>query len=130
MPYGQVNADTIQSSTTGTAPVFKDGSGNQIGTLCRAWVNFNGTNGAIRAAYNVSSVTRSGTGTYVLNFTTAMSDNNYTVMASGGSASGVQYGAVTTASATPTTTQASLVAFNTAMTVIDMAWMYVAVFGN
>ena len=128
---------TIINAVSGTGLTQSaDGSGiiklqsNGKTTNALAWVNFNGTNGSIRAAYNVSSVTRSGTGTYVLNFTTAMSDNNYTVMASGGSASGVQYGAVTTASATPTTTQASLVAFNTAPTVIDMAWMYAAVFGN
>jgi len=82
MAYGSVLTDTVQTSTAATAPVFKDGNGTQIGTLCRAWVNFNGSGGAvIRASFNVSSVTRASAGTYTVNFTTAMSDANYSVQA-------------------------------------------------
>ena len=45
---------------------------------CRAWVNFNGTGTvAIRASFNVSSVTDNGTGQYTVNFTTAMPDADY-----------------------------------------------------
>jgi hypothetical protein len=45
---------------------------------CKAWVNFNGTGAvAIRASYNVSSITDNGTGDYTVNFTTAMVDANY-----------------------------------------------------
>jgi len=48
--------------------------------LCRAWVNFNGTGTvAIRASYNVASITDNGTGDYTVNFTTAMPDANYSV---------------------------------------------------
>jgi len=55
------------------------------GQLCRAWVNFNGTSTvAIRASYNVSSITDNGTGDYTVNFTTAMPDTNYVVIGSGG----------------------------------------------
>ncbi len=43
-----------------------------------AWVNFNGTGTvAIRASYNVSSITDNGTGDYTINFSVAMSDANY-----------------------------------------------------
>lgn len=78
MAYGSVLTDTVQSSTAATAPVFKDGNGTQIGTLCRAWVNFNGTGTvAIRASFNVSSITDNGTGDYTVNFTTALPDANY-----------------------------------------------------
>lgn len=43
-----------------------------------AWVNFNGTGTvAIRAQYNVSSITDNGTGNYTVNFTTAAPDANY-----------------------------------------------------
>jgi hypothetical protein len=50
----------------------------------RAWVNFNGTGTvAIRAAYNVTSITDNGTGDYTVNFTTAMPDANYAVASSG-----------------------------------------------
>lgn len=46
----------------------------------RAWVNFNGTGTvAIRAAYNVTSITDNGTGYYTVNFTTALPDANYAV---------------------------------------------------
>lgn len=45
---------------------------------CKAWVNFNGTGTvAIRASYNVSSITDNGTGDYTVNFATAMADANY-----------------------------------------------------
>ncbi len=49
----------------------------------RAAVNFDST-GAIRGtAYNVSSVTKNGTGDYTVNFTTAMPDENYVVQVTG-----------------------------------------------
>jgi hypothetical protein len=48
------------------------------GQLCKAWVNFNGTGTvAIRASYNVSSITDNGVGDYTVNFTTALADTNY-----------------------------------------------------
>jgi len=58
----------------GSAPVY----------ACRAWVNFNGTGTvAIRASGNVSSITDNGTGDYTVNFTTAMPDNDYSVVYGG-----------------------------------------------
>ena len=78
MPYGDLLADVVQGSTANTPPQFKDGNGTEIGTLCRAWVNFNGTGTvAIRASFNVSSITDNGTGDYTVNFTNAMPDANY-----------------------------------------------------
>jgi hypothetical protein len=59
---------------------------NTAGQLCKAWVNFNGTGTvAIRASYNVSSITDNGTGDYTVNFTTAMVDANYSAIASSNS---------------------------------------------
>ena len=50
------------------------------GNAVKAWVNFNGTGTvAIRAAYNVASITDNGTGDYTANFTTALPDANYAV---------------------------------------------------
>jgi hypothetical protein len=47
------------------------------GTTAKAWVNFNGTGTvAIRAQYNVSSITDNGTGSYTVNLTTATADAN------------------------------------------------------
>lgn len=84
MPYGNLLADVVQGSTANTPPVFKDGNGTTIGTLCRAWVNFNGTGTvAIRGSFNVSSITDNGTGNYTVNFTTAIVDNNYSTIVTG-----------------------------------------------
>ena len=57
------------------------GSGTPaINGLVQAWVNFNGTGTvAIRASFNVTSITDNGTGDYTLNFTTALADANYGV---------------------------------------------------
>ena len=81
------------------------------GQLCRAWVNFNGTGTvAIRASYNVSSITDNGTGVYTVNFTTALPDANYAVHYSSGPSGGggtvVEYGGTT-----PTTTSVRVVTY-------------------
>lgn len=63
------------STASGSAPSYS----------ARAWVNFNGTGTvAIRASGNVTSITDNGTGNYTVNFTTAMSDANYSVVCGGG----------------------------------------------
>lgn len=75
---GTLKPGAVLSTATNTAPVFRDSTGTEIGTLCRAWVNFNGVGTvAIRAAFNVSSITDNGTGDYSVNFTNAMLDVNY-----------------------------------------------------
>lgn len=85
---GTIVADNIQAASTSTLvlkngvantpPTIQDSAGTQIGTFCRAWVNFNGTGTvAIRASFNVSSITDNGTGDYTVNFTTALPDANY-----------------------------------------------------
>ena len=76
MTYGIIATDTIQSSTTGTPPQFNDGSGAQIGTLCRAWVNFSYL-GTIAASFNVSSITKVTTAVFTVTFTKAFPDANY-----------------------------------------------------
>jgi hypothetical protein len=66
-------AQTISNGTVSTS------TANVINGA-KAWVNFNGTGTvAIRASYNVSSITDNGTGDYTVNFTTAMPDANYAV---------------------------------------------------
>ena len=67
-----------------TISTLSDGTNSTSATNCiqgsaRAWVNFGYVSSAItiRASYNVSSVTRSGTGLYTVNLTNALSDTNY-----------------------------------------------------
>lgn len=81
-------ADTIAFAEGGAEAMRIDSSANlqfnsgygSVATAygCRAWVNFNGTGTvAIRASGNVSSITDNGTGNYTVNFTTTMTDENY-----------------------------------------------------
>lgn len=67
---GNVAAARITGAlnASGSAPMF----------ACRAFVNFDGNNGTIRASGNVSSVTYNGVGQSTVNFATAMQDANYT----------------------------------------------------
>ncbi len=85
---GTVVADTLQADSTSTLvlkngvantpPTIQDSAGTEIGTFCRAWVNFNGTGTvAIRASFNVSSIIDNGTGNYTVNIGTNMTDENY-----------------------------------------------------
>ena len=68
---------TTISNQTGSSSVPSE---TVINGSAKAWVNFNGTGTvAIRASFNVSSITDNGTGTYTVNFTTAMPDANYAV---------------------------------------------------
>lgn len=70
---------------------LKDSSGsNSVGMAyvaggsAKAWVNFNGTGTiAARDSLNLSSLTDSGTGLYIVNHTSSMSDANYNVVSGG-----------------------------------------------
>ena len=66
-----ITAAKLDGAQSGSAPIY----------AARAWVNFNGTGTvAIRASGNVSSITDNGTGDYTVNFTTAISDANYSAI--------------------------------------------------
>lgn len=76
-------AQTLSNGTVSTS------TANCIRGSARAWVNFNGTGTvAIRSSYNVSSITDNGTGDYTINFTNALDDANYSVVAGGYHVSG------------------------------------------
>ena len=77
----------IKNGVANTPPTIQDSAGTQIGTFCRAFVNFNGTTNTggfctIRGSFNVTSVADRGTGLYTINFTTAMPNANYCGVAS------------------------------------------------
>lgn len=101
----------------------------------RAWVNFNGTGTvAIRAAYNVTSITDNGVGDYTVNFTSALTSGNYCVNTNTGSnsASAVQFSlavAQSSITAGPTTKTASAVRIIVGLTSLtDSAELNVSVF--
>ena len=87
---------TTISNQGGTASVPSD---TVINGSAKAWVNFNGTGTvAIRASFNVSSITDNNTGDYTVNFTNAMPDTNYAVQIGVSDMSWGGYGVVRTSS--------------------------------
>jgi hypothetical protein len=101
------NCITTAEIAANAVTIDKMGSAEQSG-LCKAWVNFNGTGTvAIRASYNVSSITDNGVGDYTVNFATALVDANYSAVVTGGrdsTTSGWSLGVIRSLSAAPTTT--------------------------
>lgn len=111
------------SNVAGTASTAIE---NAIHGSAKAWVNFNGTGTvAIRAAFNVSSITDNGTGQYTVNFTTAMADANYSWASISGSP-GVTNGV--TIATTPTAAALPLITVNTGFNVYDPVYVTVSVF--
>jgi hypothetical protein len=135
-------ASTINASTSTGLVNTADTSGiiklqsNGKTTNALAWVNFNGvTTTSIRSSYNVSSVTRNAQGDYTINFTTALTDANYSFISTmdwGNTAFGASGRASCIVSLTTTTAQMrtgflSATAFFTAE---DESIICVAIFGN
>lgn len=71
-----LRANTLSdASGSNSVPMATVASGT-----AKAWVNFNGTGTvAIRAAFNVTSITDNGVGNYRINFTNPMPDANFTL---------------------------------------------------
>jgi hypothetical protein len=130
LPDGSINnadlaTDAVSTSKllNGAVTTAKLGSAEASG-LCKAWVNFNGTGTvAIRASYNVSSITDNGTGLYRVNFTTAMVDANYC-----GQATNDRYPDGTANLASYTTTNVLCINGNGAGTLEDRSIVSVAIF--
>ena len=140
---GTVVADTIQAASTSTLvlkngvastpPTVQDSAGTEIGTFCRAWVNFNGTGAvAIRSSFNVRDITDNGTGDYTVNFQTAtpMPDANYATVATVlygtiGNKGGVE---VDSTGSNPTTSATRLRTYTSSTTAADCNSVYVAIF--
>jgi hypothetical protein len=80
-----IGSDTERMRVSATGLLsFDSGFGSVAGAYgCRAWVHWDGTGVvAIRGSANVSSVGDNNTGDYQVNFTTAMTDGNYSVSGS------------------------------------------------
>lgn len=83
---GVLSANVIGSSLT--TSISSSLSASPM--VAKAWVNFDGTgifspnpsNTKIRSSYNVSSITKLGTGRYQINFSTSLSNSNYSIIGS------------------------------------------------
>ena len=96
---GTIVANTINTDTG----VFQ--TNNAYLGMAKAWVNFVGQTGVINTSFNISSITRNGTGDYTANFTTAMPNANYVVAGSAvGSANTAYYGNIMSQGVANTTT--------------------------
>jgi hypothetical protein len=118
----EIAANAVTTAKLGT---------NEASGLAKAWVNFNGTSTvAIRASYNVSSITDNGTGDYTVNFTTAMVDANYAAVGSAGrGAAGTGGRQLATNSGTnPTTSACRITTTDAAGSPQDLDYTSVAIF--
>ena len=97
-----------------TISTLSDGTNSTSATNCiqgsaKAWVQFNGTGTvAIRASYNVSSITDNGTGSYTVNFTNAFADANYSWAGSCQNTSGTGFAILTANNSKPAPTTTAL----------------------
>jgi hypothetical protein len=73
---GTLTISTISDGTNSTSAT------NAIQGSAKAWVNWNGSTAAIRKSYNVSSITKITTGEYIVTFTNALADANYSSVGS------------------------------------------------
>lgn len=65
-----------------TISTLSDGTNSTSSTNCiqgsaKAWACWDGSNGTIRASYNISSITRNSINNFTANFTNAFADTNY-----------------------------------------------------
>jgi hypothetical protein len=130
---------TITASPTNGIVQTADGSGvmklqsNGVTTNALAWVNFNGTGTvAIRSSYNVSSITDNGVGDYTVNFTTAMTDENYSIVGSCSPNITGSSGRIFSApkSTAPTTSAIRVATASASNTLEDQQYVSVTIFGN
>jgi hypothetical protein len=100
--------------------------------VCKAWVKFAGATGTVTASYNITSVTRTATGAYTINITTALADANFAIISNctntGGTSGWVTVNGQTSSSATIYT--AYPVSYGGAQLPYDPTSVYLAVFGN
>jgi len=125
-----------------TISTLSDGTNSTSSTNCiqgsaKAWVRWTYVSSlTILKSYNVTSITRSAAGFYLINFTTALTDANYVAIANGGSASGsttagsaVQMFVNASGNLAPTTSQFGINTLNaSAVSNIDPLYVNIAVF--
>jgi hypothetical protein len=123
---------TSASVTTLNAPSGVLATQNGMTGIAKAWVQFTGASGGatINQSFNVSSITRNGTGDYTVNFTTAMPNANYAFTVSAEvslTSGGFAFAPWTSA---PTTTALRFLSTGASFTNTDCAYNSLAVFSS
>lgn len=126
----ELSVSSIQSKSVGVTPMFKDGIGTEIGRLCLASVNFNGTGTvAIRSSFNVLGITDNGVGNYTLNFENSLPSPNF-VPVFGAQRNGTNSGAFIAIQfqSTPSVNSLQVQGLDTGTNAIDPLIVSVAIF--
>jgi hypothetical protein len=127
---GTLTLDTLKTSS-GVLSVQ-----NGVTGIAKAWVNYNGNTQSITGSFNVSSVTRNGTGAYTLNFTTAMPNATYGASVSVSSVPGtsdanfITTDCNNTSLVAPTTTTFSMTVFRYQGSPIDANYIRATIFSS
>jgi hypothetical protein len=108
---------------------FNSGFGtSRVAYGCRAWVNFNGTGTvAILGSGGVSSITDNGTGDYTVNFSSAMTDANFSASAIAKEFMGAKRFACTAEVMTPSASSYRVEICDTSFALADSAEIHVAI---
>jgi hypothetical protein len=131
LPDGVITTDDIAAGAVTDAKVNASAAiadSKLSGATCKAWVNFNGTGTvAIRASYNVSSITDNGVGNYTVNFTSALADANYSICAMGNTTS-AYIAALNDSAAAPTASAVRVLTTTGSFTAADSPYGFFAIF--
>ena len=94
--------------------------------LAKGWVNFDGSGtAAIRDSFNIGSLTDGGVGNYDINFTTNMSNTNYSHVGADGN-----FGMCNTEPQTLSTNEANVFGYTSAHTLGDINGFATAILGD
>lgn len=122
---------TIKADNIATLAGVSTSMANAVNGSAKAWVNFNGTGTvAIRASYNVSSITDNGSGDYTVNFTNAMPDANYSYSGGTHNNAGSGFGLIIANNSVTTSFSSGSLRFRTGDTgsFYDVAFVTVSIF--
>ncbi|MDH4120420.1 MAG: hypothetical protein OEV94_01770 [Deltaproteobacteria bacterium] len=119
---GAVQVSLASSATPAAYTLYKN-------NIPKAWIHFNGTGTpAILAAFNISTISDLGVGTYIIHFATALADANYT-LSGNMEAPGIVW--LATVSPLKTTTQCKIFTGDTRTTTLgDYTNVSVDIHGN
>jgi hypothetical protein len=129
---GTVTTLTAPTSTITTlnAPSGVLATQNGMTGIAKAWVQFNGNSGgSINQSFNVSSITRTATGQYTINFTNAMPNANYAISGTADGTGTYYCALVKSQTVTPTTSSFAVISA-TYNAVQDSAYMSIVVHGS
>jgi hypothetical protein len=126
---GTSAVQVVAPSTSGNVLSSNGSTWQSLAPALKAWVKFNGSTGVIAASYNVTSVSVNATGNYSINFTTPISDANYTVVTGGMYSAGI-YAAIALRDANnpATTTTLPINVYQVGGALINIPQVDVAVF--